>query len=171
MLRPCPWKMLPQTPEHTYQVTQGTSQLFGNFKLPRCGEDIAFPVHEEIQGPPLHKLLHHDIYRHKSSHSRDSIFPHPLRGAHFTDWSSAWEDTTILVRCKQQNECLHLCPRPDAFFSLSVLTPPSRVQHSVQSGLATVNVREMSEKKQMGLNSTSTIKHKNWCKRQEAQAR
>lgn len=58
----------PQTSEHTYQVTQGAGQLFGNFKLPGCGEDITFPMHEEIQGSPLHKLFHHDIYKHKNSH-------------------------------------------------------------------------------------------------------
>lgn len=36
------------------QVTQGAGQLLSNFELPWCGEEIAFPEHEEIHGalPP-----------------------------------------------------------------------------------------------------------------------
>lgn len=85
----------PQTSEHTYQVTQGAGQLFGNFKLPGCGEDVTFPMHEEIQGSPLHKLFHHDIYKHKNSHICnptsiwDSTRPDSLTRAWLTDWYSA----------------------------------------------------------------------------------
>lgn len=143
------WWGPPQVPEQTYQVTQGTGQLFGNFELPWRSEDITFPVHEEIQGPPLHKLLHHDIYKHKSSHSRDNIFPHPLRRAHFTGWYLTWEDTPVLVRCKRQSELFLPTPPCTAPSTLSVcsLCPPApQVQHAVQPGLATVNVREVSEK-------------------------
>lgn len=96
--------------EHTYQVTQGTGQLFSNFEFPWCGEDVAFPVHEEIQRPTLHKLFHHDIYKQKTSpiwnllSACDSTFPHSPARVHFSGWCLAWEDANILRKGKQQSD-------------------------------------------------------------------
>lgn len=52
-------------------------------------------MHEEVQGSPLHKLFHHDIYKHKNGHICnltsiwDSTLPDSLTRAWFTDWYSA----------------------------------------------------------------------------------
>lgn len=155
----------PWTSEYTYQVTQGAGQLFSDFELPWCGEDITFPVHEEIQGPSLHKLFHHDIYKHKKSHLWnllsiwDSNFPHSLK-------SPVWRLVLSLRGCKPLKGSTADCSRagqawvqpwPRAPYTHSQGNRLSLPQPPRAQSWQEVNVQEMSEK-QMGFNSMSTIK-------------
>lgn len=48
-------------PSWNYQVAQGASQLLGHGDFPPHGDPAFLLAEQHIQGPVLHKLLHHDV--------------------------------------------------------------------------------------------------------------